>query len=223
MRDLTDELVAIRQMADNLYEWSVRELIGVVRPGRIIWSRVEESLRRASHQAKLQKVAEIDRHFVLVKITEVGKNEQIDCKLSGYGAYLFLGELKPSEAVRAAIAYFSQYAAPTIPAPIDSSAVPLVELPSISLRSRLNAAVRAYATKYALDFDFAWNQVYTQHKYRYKIDIKQRAKNVGKATLTWAEENSKLQELLAIANYLIEPKPYSLGVPSLDELMKEVI
>jgi hypothetical protein len=209
MRDLTEELLAIQQTSDTKNEWSARELLGVIRPGRIIWERINTMLLRSIDQANLQKIP-IDTHFVPVTICSANKPAYPDCKLSGYGAYLFLNELKPSELVRSALAYFCRYASPSAPAPVDELLPEFVELPSISLRTRLTAAVRAYAAKFSLDFDFAWNQVYTQHRYRYKVDIKQRAKNAGIKTLDWADQNSKIAELLAIANYLLEPKSYSL-------------
>jgi hypothetical protein len=212
MRDLTDELESIQQISESKIEWSTRELISVVRPGRIIWDRIKQHLVRSMDQAKLQKIP-VEIHFVPVTICSASKPPYPDCKLSGYGAYLFLNELKPSELVRSALAYFCRYASPSAPAPVDEFLPEFVELPGISLRTRLVAAVRAYAAKFSLDFDFAWNQVYTQHRYRYKIDIKQRAKNAGIKTLDWADQNSKIAELLAIAEYLSSPKPYTISPP----------
>jgi hypothetical protein len=210
MRDLTDELMAIRQEdSDNKHQWSVREILAVIRPGRILWSRVSETLHRTMEQATLQGTPNLNEHIVCVQVQPQGKPHYSDCKVSGYGAYLFCSELRPSDSIRAALAYFSRYAIPTIPPPIDAPAATLIELPPLSLRDRLNMAMRSYAGMYALEYSEAWNKLYMQHRYRFKEDIKAKAKNAEKKTLDWAEENGKLEELLAIANYLIEPKKYS--------------
>jgi hypothetical protein len=213
MRDLTDELEAIQQVSENKKEWSTRELIGVVRPGRVIWDRIKQHLIRAIEQAKLQKIPDIDQHFLSVNICIAGKPSVPDCKLSGYGAYLFLNELKPSDLVRSARTYYSRYALPSAPLPLDETPPPFVELPKISLRTQLTSLVRAYAAQYALEFDYAWNQVYQQHRHRYKIDIKLRAKNSKMKTLDWAEQEHKIPELLKIAEYLLKPKPYTTFPP----------
>lgn len=213
MRDLTEELEAIQQVSESKKEWSTRELISVVRPGRIIWDRIKQTLIRAIKQAKLQKIPDVEQHFIAVNVCVTGKPSIPDCKLSGYGAYLLLNELRPSDLVRSARTYYSKYALPSAPPPIDKEPAPFVELPKISLRTQLTGLVRAYASQYSLDFDFAWNQVYQQHRNRYKIDIKLRAKNAKLKTLDWAEQQHKIPELLAIAEYLLRPKPYTTFPP----------
>jgi hypothetical protein len=213
MRDLTEELQSIQQVSENKTEWSARELVSVVRPGRIIWDRIKQHLIRAIEQAKLQKIPDVEQHFLAVNICAAGKAAVPDCKLSGYGAYLLLNELKPSDLVRSARTYYSRYALPSAPLPLDETPPPFVELPKISLRTQLTSLVRAYATQYALEFNYAWNQVYQQHRHRYKIDIKLRAKNAGLKTLDWAEQNHKIPELLKIAEYLSNPKPYTKFPP----------
>jgi hypothetical protein len=213
MRDLTDELESIQQISESKSEWSARELISIVRPGRIIWDRIRQHLIRAIEQAKLQKIPDIEQHFLPVNACVVGKSPVPDCKLSGYGAYLLLNELKPSDLIRSARTYYSRYALPSAPLPIDEVPPPFIELPKISLRTQLTASVRAYAARYALEFDYAWNQLYQQHRYRYKIDIKLRAKNAQMKTLDWAEREHKIPELLKIAEYLSTPKPYTTSPP----------
>jgi hypothetical protein len=192
-----------RKETSGAHHWSSLELYAVLRGGerRLIWRRIERQIDAAKEQALAQGSTAIDRHFCKVEVQQDGRSHY-DCILSGFGAYLLLCELSPTDEVRSARAYFIRYLSPAIAAPVDAPANPLVEVPALSLRDQINIAMRRYAMAYSIDYNEAWGQLYRQHYYRYKLDIKTRAKNAEQKTLDWAEQHGHLEQLLAIANML---------------------
>jgi len=73
-----------------------------------------------------------------------------------------------------------------------------------TLRAKLNQLVRSYAVANNLSFQEVWNRIYTDHKYRYNMDIKRRAHNKGMRPLDIAEKLGKLGELFSVASNLLK-------------------
>ena len=73
-----------------------------------------------------------------------------------------------------------------------------------TLRAKLNQLVRSYAVSNNMSFQDVWNQIYTDHKYRYNVDIKRRAQNKGERPLDIADQLGKMGELFSVASNLFK-------------------
>lgn len=67
-------------------------------------------------------------------------------------------------------------------------------------RAKLNALQRWYCFVRQHDFQDVWNNIYSEHKYRYHVDLKRRAKNAGMSTLDYAEREGYIEQLYAVAS-----------------------
>lgn len=88
----------------------------------------------------------------------------------------------------------------------------LKPVPEISARSQLNIIIRKFISRQTSTYSYedAWNELYIQHKYRYHIDLKERArKREKKFTRKFAPLDcatpEELEGLVDLANHVFRP------------------
>ena len=76
------------------------------------------------------------------------------------------------------------------------------EVPSIKLRRKTSVLVNTYSQAKGLEFGKVWGKLYVEFLYRFRIDLKKRAKTKGVKPIDIAESEDKLQELFDLASNL---------------------
>lgn len=66
-------------------------------------------------------------------------------------------------------------------------------------RMRVNKVIRLYCNEWKVPYDEAWNQLFEEFNYRYKVNVRQRSENRKISKLDVIELLGKMPELYAIA------------------------
>lgn len=86
----------------------------------------------------------------------------------------------------------------------------LPPVPEITPRLQVSEKLRAYAYIHNLEHEDLWIDLYTQFKYRYGYDIRQRARNSKRPAIEIVEQIGMIMHLLSLAVYLFDEDGYSL-------------